>query len=672
MIATVLPPELGRFALALAAAIAVAQAALPLWGAARNIPRLLSAGTALAIGQFAAVAAACACLLAAAADDDFSVRAIAGNSAQAEPLLYKVTGTWGDHEGSILLWALILALCGAAVATGGRHLPAALRARVLGILGFVSAGFLLFSLLASDPFDRVADPPLDGAGMNPLLQDPGLAFHPPVLYAGYVGFAVPFAFAVAALLEGRVDAAWGSWVRPWAVAAWSFLTGGIALGSWWAYRDLGWGGYWFWDPVENASLLPWLTGTALVHSAIVVEKREALKAWTVLLAIATFGLSLGGTFLVRSGILDSVHSFAADPSRGVVLLGLLALDIGGALLLFALRAPALADSGAFAPLSREGALLMNNVLLCAIAAVVLTGTMYPPLADLLLGEKLSVGKPFFDATVIPLAMPVFAAMSLGPMLPWKRARAAPAIARLWWAALGSAAVAAVAATGVGELLPIVAFGLAAWLVLGAAASLAERIALGHGPLAASLQRLRTLPRSAVGAALAHAGMGVTLAGLAGVSQGASRVVLAVPGQHVRVGGADWTLLSLADGAGANYTARVATLRIDRDGRTVAILHPTRRFFAREGIAVAETAIHTAGLADDYAVFADEQTESGQAGSGHAEAAVLRLQHNPLAPLIWLGALVMAFGGALSVADRRVRVGAPRPRLRARPLPAIAE
>ena len=667
MIEFFLAPELGRFALALAATIAIAQAVLPIWGAARGIPRLMFAGGALAIGQFAALLTAAACLVAAAVNDDFSVLNIVENSAHAKPLLYKITGTWGNHEGSIVLWALILAICGAAVAAFGRNLPTALRARVLGVLGFVSAGFLLFSLLASDPFDRVLAPPPDGQGMNPLLQDPGLAFHPPILYTGYVGFAVPFAFAVAALLEGRVDAAWGSWVRPWAVAAWSFLTCGIALGSWWAYYDLGWGGYWFWDPVENASLLPWLTGTALIHSAIVVEKRESLKVWTVLLAIATFALSLSGTFLVRSGILNSVHSFASDPTRGVVLLALLALDIGGALLLFAWRAPALAEGGIFAPLSRESALLLNNVFLCAIAAVVLTGTMYPPLADLLLGEKLSVGKPFFDATVIPMAIPVFAAMSVGPMLPWKRARLAPAITRLWWAALGSAAVIVVASIGVSGTVPILAFGLAAWLVLGAAASVTERIALGKTSLAGSLHRLRTLPGSALGAAIAHAGMGVTLAGLAGMSQSTSRVVLAAPGQHVRVGDADWTLVSLADGAGSNYTARIATIRIARDGRTVAVVHPSRRFFTLQGIATTETAIHTTGLADDYAVLSDEQTGTGKQG-----AAVLRLQHNPLAPLMWLGALVMAIGGALSVADRRIRVGAPRPRLRARREPAIAE
>ena len=416
-------PELGHFALALAVALAAAQALLSLAGAQQRDARLMAAAPALAIGQLIALATSYGCLIRSSVLDDFSVMNVAENSSALKPLIYKITGTWGNHEGSILLWCLILALCGGAVAGFGRNLPSTLRARVIGVLGLVSAGFLLFALTTSNPFLRVWPPPIDGRDMNPLLQDPGLAFHPPVLYAGYVGFSIPFAFAIAALLEGRVDAAWGRWVRPWTLASWTLLTGGIALGSWWAYYELGWGGYWFWDPVENASLLPWLTGTALLHSAIVVEKREALKTWTILLAIGTFSLSLSGTFLVRSGILNSVHAFANDPTRGVFILALLALVIGGALLLFAFRAPALATSGLFAPVSREGALVLNNILLCSIAAVVLTGTTYPLFADLLLGRKISVGPPYFHMTVLPLAAPVFLAMTVGPTLSWKRASA---------------------------------------------------------------------------------------------------------------------------------------------------------------------------------------------------------------------------------------------------------
>ncbi|HET6198092.1 MAG TPA: heme lyase CcmF/NrfE family subunit, partial [Acetobacteraceae bacterium] len=428
-------PELGHFALALAVVLAGAQAALPLLGARARDIRLMQTAPALAIGQLVALATAYGCLVWSAVVDDFSVANVVENSNSLKPLIYKITGTWGNHEGSILLWCLILALCGGAVAGFGRALPSSLRARVIGVLGFTSAGFLLFALTTSNPLERVWPPPLDGRDMNPLLQDPGLAFHPPVLYAGYVGFAIPFAFAVAALLEGRVDAAWGRWVRPWTLAAWCLLTGGIALGSWWAYYELGWGGYWFWDPVENASLLPWLSGTALLHSAIVVEKREALKIWTILLAIGTFSLSLCGTFLVRSGILNSVHSFANDPARGVFILALLAIVIGGSLLLFAFRAPVMTATGLFAPVSREGALVLNNILLCSICAVVLTGTTYPLFAELVFGAKLSVGPPYFQNTVFPLAIPLFAAMSLGPVLPWKRAELLPALFKLWWAGL---------------------------------------------------------------------------------------------------------------------------------------------------------------------------------------------------------------------------------------------
>jgi len=427
-------PELGHFALAMACAIALAQAVVPIWGAHRADARLMGLAPALALAQLLALGSAAAALVISSVNDDFTVLNIAENSHTLKPLLYKITGTWGNHEGSILLWGLILGLCGGAVATFGRGLPSALRARVIGVLGGTSAGFLLFCLLASDPFNRLWPPPLDGRDMNPLLQDPGLAFHPPILYAGYVGFAVPFAFAVAALLEGRIDAAWGRWVRPWTLASWCLLTSGIALGSWWAYYELGWGGFWFWDPVENASLLPWLTGTALLHSAIVVEKREALKIWTVLLAIGTFSLSLSGTFLVRSGILNSVHAFANDPARGVFILGLLAIVIGGSLLLFAFRAPALAPGGLFSPISREGALVFNNIMLCSIAAVVITGTLYPLIADFIFDHKISVGAPFFNATVLPLAIPVFVVMTVAPAMAWKRAQLWPAIRRLWWAA----------------------------------------------------------------------------------------------------------------------------------------------------------------------------------------------------------------------------------------------
>lgn len=640
-------PELGHFALALACALAFAQAILPIWGAQRRDARLVAAAPGLACGQLLALAVSAFCLVWSNVVDDFSVLNVAENSNSMKPLLYKITGSWGNHEGSIILWALILALCGGAVAGFGRNLPGALRARVIGVLGATSAGFLLFSLLTSNPFVRLFPAPLDGRDMNPLLQDPGLAFHPPMLYAGYVGFAVPFAFAIAALLEGRVDASWGRWVRPWTLASWCLLTGGISLGSWWAYYELGWGGYWFWDPVENASLLPWLTGTALLHSAIVVEKREALKIWTVLLAIGTFSLSLSGTFLVRSGILNSVHAFANDPTRGVFILGLLGLVIGGSLLLFAVRAPALAAGGMFAPVSREGALVLNNVLLCSIAAVVITGTMYPLFSDLILHDKLSVGAPFFNATVLPLAIPVFVAMAIGPVLPWKRAALAPALLRIWWAAAVAVVVGLLVLTRL-PVLPALAFGGAAWLVVGSAADIVGRIGLFRMPVRDSLARLRGLPAAAFGAAVAHAGMGVTVAGIAGMSLATERVVLVRPGEHVQAAGMEWVLDSLGDAQGSNFSERVANVRVIRPGQPDLPMHPSRRTFPVQGITTTEAAIHTTGFADIYAVLGEERDG----------AAVMRLHYNPLAPEIWLGGLVMAIGGGLSLTDRRLRVGAP--------------
>jgi cytochrome c-type biogenesis protein CcmF len=650
-------PELGNFALALACCLAFAQAGIGIYGAHRRDMRLMAATPGLAIGQFLALTAASAALVWASASNDFSVLNIAENSATLKPLLYKITGTWGNHEGSILLWGLILGICGALVSTFGRTLPSALRARVLGVLGGTSAGFLLFALTTSNPFTRSWPAPLDGHGMNPLLQDPGLAFHPPILYMGYVGFAVPFAFAVAALLEGRIDAAWGRWVRPWALVSWCFLTCGIALGSWWAYYELGWGGYWFWDPVENASLMPWLTGTALVHSAIVVEKRESLKIWTVLLAIGTFSLSLSGTFLVRSGILNSVHAFASDPARGIFILALLGLVIGGSLVLFAFRAPLLSSGGIFAPVSREGALVLNNILLCTICAVVVVGTMYPPFADLLFGQKISVGAPFFNATVLPLAIPMFAAMAVGPLLPWKRARLYPIVQHAWWAGVIALAVAGFCAIGM-RILPALAFGAAAWLILGSFSEVVERTLLFRAPVANSVRRARGLPVAVLGAAIAHAGMGVTVAGIAGMSLAQTKIVAAKPGDHFDLGRYGFTLASLQDAPGPNYESRVAVIDVTYAGRPLATMRPSRRSFPLQKQTTSDVAIRTNLFRDLYVVLGDER--DGQA--------VLRFHVNPFAPWIWLGALVMASGGALSLADRRLRVGAPS-RIRSAALPA---
>ncbi len=646
-------PEIGNFALALACCLALAQAVMGLWGAHRRNTQLMAAVPGLAVGQFLALAASAAALVWSAVHDDFSVVNIAENSSTLKPVLYKISGTWGNHEGSILLWGLILAVCGTAVSIAGNNLPSALRARVLGVLGGTSCGFLLFALTTSNPFARMWPPAPEGAGMNPLLQDPGLAFHPPILYTGYVGFAVPFAFAVAALLEGRIDAAWGRWVRPWALVSWAFLTCGIALGSWWAYYELGWGGYWFWDPVENASLMPWLTGTALVHSAIVVEKRESLKIWTVLLAIGTFSLSLSGTFMVRSGLLNSVHSFASDPARGIFILALLGLVIGGSLLLFALRAPTLVSGGVFAPVSREGALVLNNILLCTICAVVIVGTMLPPFADLIAGQKVSVGAPFFNITVLPLAIPTFAIMAIGPLLPWKRARLWPVVEHAWWAGLAAVVVSGACMIGM-AILPALAFGVAAWLILGSFAEVVERTLLFRAPVASSFRRARGLPVAVLGAAIAHAGMGVTVAGLAGSALDSHKIVSAHVGETFQTGGYEWTLVKLEDADGPNYAAREATVFVKHDGVALPLMHPSRRSFPLQRQTTSDVAISTNFLRDVYVVLGEE----------HEGAAIMRFHVNVLAPWIWLGALIMAAGGTLSLLDRRLRVGAPA---RARPV-----
>ena len=640
-------PELGHFLLAMAVVLACVQGIIGIIGPTLKDPRALAAAPLLTLLHFTAIALSFLALVWAGVVSDFTVENIADFSSSIVPLMYRITGVWGNHDGSILLWGLILSLCGAAVALGGRQLPATLRARVLGVLGLVSCGFLLFTLSVSDPFTRIWPPPLEGAGMNPILQDPGLAFHPPVLYTGYVGFSVAFAFAIGALLEGRIDAAWGRWVRPWALISWCFLTAGITLGSWWSYYTLGWGGYWFWDPVENAALLPWLTGTALLHCAIVVEKREALKAWTVLLAIATFSLSLSGTFLVRSGILNSVHSFAAAPDQGLFILALLGITIGGSLLLFAIRAPILAGAGIYAPISRESALVLNNIFLCAIAAVVFTGTLYPPFANLLFGIQLSVGAPFFNQTVLPLAGPIILAMGVGPLLRWKRADMLPVLQRLWLAG-GIALLVLIILTATKHLIAALGLAGGAWVVLAGLTDLADRIRLFRVPLGQALGRLFSLPRAAIGAALGHIGFGVSVLGIAGMTLAQQSVVVLKPGQSTQLGGYSWTLNDIHDAPGPNYSQRVADVSIGEGGHTFLTLHPARRIFTAQGTTTNDAAIHTNGLQDIYVVFADEQ-------NGGAE---LRLNWHPGAPLIWFGGLIMALGGFCSLSDRRLRVGAP--------------
>src|SRR5579862_1151351 len=507
--------ELGHFALILALCLAVAQSVLPLQGAARGHAGMMAVGQSAAVAQFVLIAGAFVALMNAYITSDFSVANVYENSSVLKPMLYKVTGLWSNHEGSMLLWVFILSLFGAAVALFGDNLPPTLRARVLAVQGMIGTGFLVFILFTSNPFLRLNPAPLDGQGMNPVLQDPGLAFHPPFLYLGYVGFSVSFSFAVAALIEGRVDAAWARWVRPWSLASWCFLTIGIAMGSWWSYYTLGWGGWWFWDPVENASFMPWLVGTALIHSAIVVERREALKSWTILLAILTFSLSLVGTFLVRSGVLTSVHAFAVDPARGTFILLLLLVAIGGSLTLYAVRAPSLKSGGLFAPISREGALVLNNLLLATGAATVFIGTLYPLFLDAIGGPKLSVGFPFFTHSFIPLMVPMLLAVGVGPILAWKRGDLMGAFQRLWIAAAAAGVVAlgGLVLTEGAQVLAVLGLALAAWVGIGVLAEWAERVHLFGGPLRESWRRAWRLPRAAYGMTIAHFGLAVTIAGI---------------------------------------------------------------------------------------------------------------------------------------------------------------
>ena len=636
-------PELGHFALILALAVALVQGTLPLVGASRNDLRLMALGRTAALTQAFLVLLAFGALTQAYVTSDFSVLNVVDNSHSAKPLLYKISGVWGNHEGSMLLWALILALFGAAVAIFGNNLPDTLRSRVLAIQALIGVGFLAFLLFTSNPFARVFPAPADGNGLNPLLQDPGLAFHPPLLYLGYVGYSVTYAFAVAALLEGRVDAAWARWVRPWALAAWCFLTLGIALGSWWAYYILGWGGFWFWDPVENASLMPWLAGTALLHSAIVVEKRDALKSWTVLLALLAFSLSLLGTFLVRSGVLTSVHAFAQDPSRGMFILAFLLLVTGGGLALYAWRAPQLQGGGLFQPVSREGALILNNLLLCTLAATVLLGTLYPLFLDLLTGNKVSVGPPFFNATFVPLCAPLFAALCVGPFLGWKRAELGPALMRLRIAFTVSLAAALFAMTMIDSrsTLAALAFGFGVWLIVGSLASLTDRFRSGT---------LRTIPRSTLGMVISHASLGVVVLGSVATSSWNTELMQTMkPGDRIAFAGYSVVLDRMEEVRGPNYIAERATLNVSVGGKPYTVLQPERRLFTVQRRQVAETAIQTNLLRDFYATLGEGDPKQGW---------VIRLYLNPLAPWIWLGAALCALGGFVSLSDRRLRIGAP--------------
>lgn len=644
--------EVAHYALILALALALVQTIVPAWGAASGDGALMGVAGPVALGLFAFVSFAFAALITLYLTSDFSVLNVVENSHSDMPLIYKITSSWGNHEGSMLLWVFVLAAFGALVALFGSNLPDRLRANVLAVQGSIATAFLLFILLTSNPFLRLVPAPAEGRDLNPVLQDPGLAIHPPLLYLGYVGLSVAFAFAIAALIEGRIDAAWARWVRPWTLAAWIFLTLGIAMGSYWAYYELGWGGWWFWDPVENASLMPWLAATALLHSAVVMEKREALKVWTILLALLAFSFSLIGTFLVRSGVLTSVHAFASDPTRGVFILAILTFFIGGGLGLFALRAGDLRQGGLFAPVSREGALVLNNLLLTSAAGSVLVGTLYPMALEALTGDKITVGPPYFNLTFGGLMLPLVFMMPFGPLLAWKRGDLLGAAQRLMVAAgLAVGAALVTAAFSRGPVLAVLVLALAVFVILGALVDLSERAGFGRVPLGLAFTRLRGLPRSAFGTALAHMGVGLCLLGIVSESTwSVEKIVSLQVGQTFSVGARDLTLLRMENRAGPNYRARVAVFSIREGQVDQGVIESGKRQFAARQMGTTESGIRTFWLSQLY-VAVGEETQDGHVA--------VRATYKPLVTLIWLGAVVMALGGAISLADRRLRVGAPK-------------
>jgi cytochrome c-type biogenesis protein CcmF len=637
--------ELGHFAMILAFMVAVVQAILPMIGAARRNDSLMAVAEPAANLQLCLVAFSFGALMYAFVTSDFSLQLVVSNSHSAKPMLYKISGTWGNHEGSMLLWVLILALFGATAAWFGQALPPTLRARVLSVQAAISVAFLAFIIWTSNPFLRVMVPPLDGQDLNPLLQDVGLAFHPPFLYLGYVGLSMSFSFAVAALIEGRVDAAWGRWVRPWTLAAWIFLTIGIALGAWWAYYELGWGGFWFWDPVENASFMPWLLAAALLHSAIVVEKRDALKSWTILLAILAFGFSLIGTFIVRSGLLTSVHAFANDPERGVFILLILLAFTGGALTLFALRASSMQAKGVFGLVSRESGLVVNNLLLAVSCFVVFVGTMWPMVAEMAFQRKLSVGPPFFNLAFTPFMLVLGLIMPVGAMLPWKRGQIGRAIYQLRYAGLLAVALAGLVwATQTERSLggPIGVL-VGAWVVAGSIVDLWSRTGRS------GWSRLARLPRADWGKTVAHSGLGVTLFAVAGLTAWEKEDIrVAYKGETFSVAGYELTLNDVTFGQGPNYFSTTAEVDVTRNGKDVASLRPEKRSYPVAQMPTTEAAIDYRFTRDLYVVIGDEQADGGW---------TMRTYIKPFANWIWGGSIMMALGGLLSLSDRRFRVAA---------------
>ncbi|WP_440981613.1 heme lyase CcmF/NrfE family subunit [Shinella sumterensis] len=658
--------ELGHYALILALATVIIQAVLPLIGTIRNDRALMAVAPAAAFAGFLLVLFSFSVLTFAYVVSDFSVANVWENSHSLKPMIYKISGVWGNHEGSMLLWLLILVFFSALVASFGANLPERLRANVLAVQGLISTAFALFILLTSNPFIRLSPAPAEGQDLNPVLQDIGLAIHPPLLYLGYVGFSVCFSFAIAALIDGRIDAAWARWVRPWALTAWSFLTAGIAMGSYWAYYELGWGGWWFWDPVENASFIPWLAGTALLHSALVMEKREALKIWTVLLAILTFSMSLLGTFLVRSGVLTSVHAFATDPTRGVFILAILVFFIGGALSLFAFRAATLKAGGLFAPISREGSLVLNNLILTTAAATVLTGTLYPLVLEALTGEKISVGPPFFNLTFGLLMLPLLLAVPFGPLLAWKRGDILAAGQRLFAAAaIGLVVAAAVMyAQSGGPVLAYFGIAIGFYMIAGAVTDLWLRAGIGKVAGNVAFRRFVGLPGSAFGTALAHIGIGVTVIGIVAVTAfETEHVVEMKPGMQVEAGGFTLTFDGMRRGQGPNYSEESGHFTVARGGTVVTDIWSSKRFYTARRMPTTEAGIRTFWFSQLYVSLGDAMADGG---------IVVRVWWKPMILCIWIGTLIMMAGGAVSLFDRRLRVGAPQKARKVKPALEAAE
>ncbi|WP_297326340.1 heme lyase CcmF/NrfE family subunit [uncultured Bartonella sp.] len=645
--------EIGSFALCAALAVAMFSAIMPAIGVFRSDNRLIAAATPLAHLIFVLVLISFASLIHAYIVSDFSVLNVVQNSHSEKPLLYKITGVWGNHEGSMLLWVFIITFFSSLIAFFGSNLPENLKALILSTQAWITSAFLLFILFTSNPFIRVSPPALQGRDLNPILQDIGLAIHPPLLYLGYVGFSVCFSFAIAALIDGRVDAAWARWVRPWTLVSWIFLTGGIMVGSYWAYYEMGWGGYWFWDPVENASLMPWLAGTALLHSAIVLEKRGALKIWTLFLAILTFSLSLMGTFLVRSGILTSVHSFAVDPARGRAILAILFFFIGAALVLFALRASSLKTGGLFRPISREGLLVFNNLFLTTATATVLIGTLYPLLLETLTGQKISVGAPFFNLTFAPLMVPLLLIVPFGPLMAWKRGDIL-AVAERLWGVFGLALVAifiVLYQTSLRSILASLGIGLAAFVFFGGLYDLWFKSGNNNTGFWVRLRRLRGLPRANYGTALAHIGLGVTLFGIVAVATfGQESILTMQAGQKTTIAGKELLLEGARNVNGSNYSETQFAFSVKGKGKDLGTLTAAKRFYPSQNMPTTESGIKSYGLSQLYVA----------PGDVNGKGLVLHIWWKPEVICIWLGAFFMMIGGLFSLSDRKLRMGAPKP------------